>query len=176
MPDVRPIPFLDGYFASSDGRILSSRDGTGNGRVVPLHAMAGYYDKDGYRHVSLRMAGRRTSKRWPIHRLVAVVFIGQPPTPQHQVRHLNSKRDDNRAENLAWGTGVDNTADRMATGRRYCGRGNPNVRLSPAEVEAIRFEYEIGAASQDKLAAKYGIGQSQVSRIVRRQAWTGEAA
>lgn len=45
------------------------------------------------------------------HRIVARVFHGPKP-PGLEVRHLNGIRDDNRPENLRYGTRSENSADK----------------------------------------------------------------
>ena len=39
-----------------------------------------------------------------VHRLVALAFLGSPPSAKHSVDHINRKKDDNRAVNLRWAT------------------------------------------------------------------------
>lgn len=51
------------------------------------------------------------------------------------------------------------------------GMNNGRAKLTPDTVEDIRTKYAAGI-SQDRLAALFGIGQTQVSRIVRREHWS----
>ncbi len=43
-----------------------------------------------------------------IHRIVATAFIGDAPTPQHIVDHIDTNRQNNRPENLRWLTKLEN--------------------------------------------------------------------
>jgi len=43
-----------------------------------------------------------------VHRIVAYAFLGQPPTPQHVVDHIDTNRQNNRPENLRWLTKLEN--------------------------------------------------------------------
>lgn len=56
----------------------------------------------GYRECSLFVDKRSTCQR--VHRLVALAFLGSPPSKKHSVDHINRKKDDNRAVNLRWAT------------------------------------------------------------------------
>ena len=47
------------------------------------------------------------------HRLVALTFLGEPPTLEYQVNHINSNPSDNRVENLEWATGQENINHKM---------------------------------------------------------------
>lgn len=60
-------------------------------------------------HVIIRVNGKRTKVL--ISRLVAMAFL-QNPRKFPCVRHLNDISDDNRVENLQWGTNTVNVADR----------------------------------------------------------------
>ena len=43
-----------------------------------------------------------------VHRIVAVAFLGNPPTKQHVVDHIDTNRQNNRPENLRWLTKLEN--------------------------------------------------------------------
>src|SRR5574344_1598132 len=43
-----------------------------------------------------------------VHRIVATAFLGNPPTPQHVVDHIDTNRCNNRPENLRWVTKLEN--------------------------------------------------------------------
>lgn len=64
------------------------------------------------------------------HVLVCEAFHGLRPSPQHEVRHKNGVGDDNRAENLEWGTRSDQRFDDVRNDvhhwakRDSCSRGH----------------------------------------------------
>lgn len=43
-----------------------------------------------------------------VHRIVAVAFLGEPPSKLHVVDHLDTNRQNNRPENLRWLTRLEN--------------------------------------------------------------------
>jgi hypothetical protein len=65
-----------------------------------------------------------------VHRLVALAFIGPPPSEKHEVNHINFVRNDNRASNLEWVTHRENIRHRMA------GLPVPATREPAVETEA----------------------------------------
>lgn len=110
------------YLAGSDGLIYST-DFNHTGKIK---ALKGGLDKDGYPHVLMNIDGKRV---WRAnHKLVALAFHGEKPTPQHQVNHINGNRADNRPENLNYLTSRENTLDGYRRGRT----------ISDATKEAMR--------------------------------------
>lgn len=59
-----------------------------------------------------------------VHRIVAYAFLGEPPTPQHIVDHIDSNRQNNRPENLRWLTKLENILNNPITIKKiefHCG-------------------------------------------------------
>lgn len=48
------------------------------------------------------------ASEFPIHRIVATAFHGEPPTKEHVVDHIDTNRRNNRSENLRWLTRLEN--------------------------------------------------------------------
>jgi len=85
------------------------------------------YNTNGYRMVGLSENGR--TRYATVHRLVAEAFL-PPNEGQRVIRHLNDDREDNRAENLAWGSDSENMYDAVRNGvhpetkKTHCKRGH----------------------------------------------------
>jgi hypothetical protein len=130
--------------ATSDGRVLRP-DGT---------ALDGSINNRGYRECHLN---RGTNGRPRVHQMVAEAFHGPRPDGYH-TRHLNGDRLDNRAENLTYGTPLENSRDSMRHGTIRSGR----QIVTPAQVVEIR-ERRASGASLQALATDYGVTVSAVS-------------
>lgn len=107
----RPHRVRGGGTAIRAGRIMKPGTGTG-----------------GHLLVTLSLNG--TSRTVPVHRLVLEAFVG--PCPDGLVcRHLNGVPNDNRPENLSWGTVSENMYDRVRHGTHHwakedlCIHGHP---------------------------------------------------
>lgn len=100
----RPISGLPGYEVSSLGRVRSWRTHRGIPGPRVLKASAGSKE-----YLTVRLAGA-TQK---VHRLVAEAFLGPLPSGL-QTRHLDGNNQNNRAANLAYGTQLENMADRVS--------------------------------------------------------------
>jgi hypothetical protein len=85
-----------------------------------------------------------------------------------------------RLDHLFLGTSADNSADRDAKGRtartgpRNPARGERHGKssLKMAQVGHIRRLYATGRFSQQAIADRFGINQTNVSCIVRQVTWT----
>lgn len=70
-------------------------------------------------HLNMRVTDKDGNpKEIYLHRLLAQTFIPNPDKLP-LVRHLNDIKDDNRLENLAWGTQLDNQKDSVRNGTVY---------------------------------------------------------
>lgn len=127
----KPIPgFNDWYEASSHGRVRSKprtlfrSDGTTQARRGTILKPG---QSRGYQVVVLCNDTKRYTRT--VHSLVALAFLG-PPNPGDHVRHLDGSRDNNRIENLTYGTRSENTHDSVAHGTHnmasvtHCPRGH----------------------------------------------------
>lgn len=138
MPSIaevwKPVTgWQDVYEVSSRGRLrrLKASPGTRAGRIVKASQNHGEYVT-----AVLRDSGRHTTRY--VHQLVAEAFCGPRPTRQHEVRHLNGLKDDNRACNLAWGTRKENMADSQRLGQTAVGSRVGSSKLTEAQVRKIK--------------------------------------
>lgn len=115
------------YSVSSHGRVWTYRKKTRRCHIG--RELRGYREKStGYRVVALT-DDDGVMQNVRVHVLVAAAFRG--PRPKGQVvRHLNDQPNDNRVENLLYGTVADNAWDKVRNGghhgskRTQCPRGH----------------------------------------------------
>lgn len=157
-----PIPDFDGYFASSDGYILSKKQG--HTRV--LNPIEG---NDRHLYVFL-YDGQGNSKKMYVHRLVLMAFVGFPKDGQ-ECRHLNDIPSDNRIENLVWGTRLENAADKRRNGGLPIGEKCYHHKLTENQVMQIRKRYSDGESSSD-LSKVYNVSKNTVLQIVKGKKWS----
>lgn len=160
----REIPDLDGYEASSLGRL--------RGRTGKLlsQSPAG----SGYLRVQVVLRSGDT-RQLLAHRAVLLAFVGPCPEGQ-QGAHLNGNRLDNRLENLKWCTAAENTAHKQAHGTATAaGEDNPNARLCDvARVLLYTLHIDKGMSCCE-LGRLCGLSERTVSRVVLSQR-PGQAA
>jgi hypothetical protein len=162
----RPIPDWPAYEVSSDGRVRRVRQSKGalSGRVLrPL-----LNKKTGY--ISVCLCERPRSNRIDVHRLVALAFIGHPPSPRHLVAHNDGDRINNTASNLRWATQAENLRDCRAHGTALIGSKNPSALISEVDVLAIR-RMKVAGIPRPVIADGYGLHKRSVFKILANSSW-----
>lgn len=167
----RAIPGHDGYEVSDLGRVRSYRAHGGNrgGRLIETPRMkATRRHSTGYLTVVLQR-GLGKSRPVAVHVLVAAAFLGPRPVG-HQIAHKDGDKLNARLDNLRYATAIENAKDKVTHGTDPIGERNGNRRLTEPQVREIIARYRAGEL-QRELALAFGISQSQVSNVVRRERW-----
>ena len=68
-------------------------------------------------------------------------------------------------------TQKENMADMRRKGRSLTGEKHPKVKLTEWQVIEIKARYSQGGITQARLAEEYGIGETQVWRIIHNIKW-----
>ena len=94
------------------------------------------------------------------------------PEDKLEVNHINSKRDDNRLENLEWVTRSENNQHAWTFGNKFFKLTKNHIskirkKLTIDEESEMCEAYATGLFSQDELGKGFGISQSIVCRITQ---------
>lgn len=175
----RAIPGHEGYEASSLGRVRSID------RVAHVLTPKGAYERrfrgrvltawlagEGYLYVSLG-AGFKTS----VHRVVALTFHGDPPTPEHHAAHRDGTKVHNAASNVRWATPAENARDKFDHGTAYGRTGmkgsrHHKARFTEDEIKTIRAKRTGRRGEITKLAASLGVSRSTIGLIFSGSTWS----
>ena len=88
----------------------------------PHSPMRGSFTEKGYVYVTRSIRENRqqvATKKYKIHRLVALAFLGPAPEGKPEVAHGDGNPANNRLENLRWASSKENTADCVRHGTFY---------------------------------------------------------
>lgn len=85
---MRAVGGYPGYLVTADGRVW----GPMGGWLAPV------LTRNGYLKVALFCNGRRYDKG--VHQLVALAWIGSPPSPIHEIAHGDGNKLNNAVGNL----------------------------------------------------------------------------
>lgn len=168
--DVKDFEGL--YQVSNAGRVKRIAGGMG---ATPGHILKLFKRPDGYLEVTLCRGGKR--KHTYVHRLVAKAFLGNAPSPKHQINHKNGDKADNRVENLEWVTPSENNRHayrvlgKEPTVAPLKGEAHGSSILTRQQVIKIRQLSDTGEHTQRELAEMFGVGHVTIGDIVRRETW-----
>ncbi len=119
---------------------------------------------------------RNDGRQCRAHRVSLELHRGPIPSGLCVCHHCDNPGCVN-PEHLFLGTQADNVADKIAKGRQVNLRGaavsnpgtaNGNAKLAESDVAAIRSAIGV---SQRKLAARFGVGRTQIRRILAGESW-----
>lgn len=163
------IPDFDGYEISNYGKIKSYKirlKGVGNweinyNKTPRILKFTKHYK--GYLMVQLSQNGKQ--KRFMVHKLIALTFLGLPPKGKTQIRHLDDNKINNCVSNLKWGNGKENFKDRL--------KNNINgKKLTNDDVSFIKTElknYKHGMLK--KLSKKFKVSLGAIHNIKTNRNW-----
>jgi hypothetical protein len=157
------------YQVSSDGQVRSLTYGSRGGsrkRKQP-RLLKQRLDADGYPVVTIGQKAIR------VHKLVATAFYGPRPEGM-ECCHANGNRQDNRVENLRWGSRLENKADSIRHGTAYIppqkGSLHSQAKLTEEKVLLMRKAREEGA-TLTKICQEFSVPLATASQVCSRKTW-----
>jgi hypothetical protein len=169
----KPVVGHEGYYEVSNmGRVrsmtISVRGSHGSTRLRRGTILIPNRSGD-YPIVRLCKDAKKRTVR--IHRLVLEAFVG--PCPKgHWCRHFpDGNRQNNRLDNLQWGTPKANADDREIQGNGQRGEKNKSAKLTEQQAKQILQLCRDGLLAHHAIGKKFGVRQQAVSRIARGERW-----
>lgn len=154
---------LDRYLICSDGSIFSLRS----------HKWLGGGMGTNGRPFVILVFGAGETRLLYRHKLVAETFLGPVPDGL-EVSHLDNDVMNNDINNLKYETHSENLARRKANGTMDDGFNNSRAVLKPGDPEKIRELREEGLSHQ-KIARRFNVSRTTISRVLNGQRYGGEA-
>lgn len=119
---------------------------------------------------------RINSKTWLAHRFAWTLTYGSVANDTCVLHRCDNPPCVN-PDHLFSGDRSINNKDKVLKGRqsRHDGIKNPNAKLTTEQIKEIRALYATGQYKQVELAARFGVIQPHISRIIRKEAWSWKA-
>ena len=163
----KPITENNDYEISSLGRVRSLD------RIINCNdGIKSFYKekiltstKDARGRPIVRISVNNKGKKMYISRLIAIHFI---PNPNNYpcVCHKNDIKEDNRIENLYWGTHKMNANDRTINNQLY-GDNHYSSKITVVQANEIRTLIKEGKLNQTEIGNRYNIARGTVASIKR---------
>lgn len=168
--EFRPIANRPGYCVGDDGSVWSCRERTGQCNAANWRRKKAAINKK-HHVVTLRVGGQQESRY--VHLLVLEAFIGPRPVSEERIEgcHKDGDPNNNRVENLRWGTSAENSADAITHGTMPRGSRHGRSKLCEAAIPEIRSKWAEGE-SISSLAREYGVDWATIKRVVAGKRWT----
>lgn len=116
----------------------------------------------------VRLCHNGIKKDGKVHVMVLESFVSPRPVGL-QACHVNGNRQDNRPENLYWGTAKQNANDRVRHGTDPKGWRNPRAKVTPEMIKTIRAAEH---GSLNKLRKSMGIPSGTFWSIRTGRNWS----
>ena len=168
------VGFEGSYLVSNYGRIKSRmqtyRKWNDYFTETQSRILKGSIDRLGYTFVSLRKDG--VSKKYSVHRLVALAFIPNPDN-KDTVNHKDMSRSNNHVDNLEWMTQGENVRHAYENNKnRVILKGSEMSCsiLTETDVSEIKHMYNCGAKLAH-IAKRYNTNTQHIWSICNLKIW-----
>lgn len=167
----KPIAGYEGIYEVSNmgrvrsvDRVVTAKDPWGN--TTDFHRK-GIIMKPGPHPCGYKLVRLgKDQKSHTVHKLVAENFIGPRPEGM-QIRHLDGSRNNNRADNLAYGSAIDNANDSKAHGT-FQKRVRNNCKILPEQRRIIIQMYASGKHTMKEIGSMFGVTLGSIWWVIRR--------
>lgn len=164
----REIPGHTGYAVCSDGSIWCCRPRGGQNRRSRFVQWRVYKP---WAHRSGHLYCRFDDRGYQVHRLVLTLFV-RPNEAGEECRHLDGNPKNNRLENLAWGTRLENIMDKARHGTGNQGERHCFAKMTNAQAHVCRLLHARHGSKRkngvvDFVSRWYGLSVAQASRVVQ---------
>lgn len=155
MDEWREVPGWPGFHVTADGRMR----GPSGRELRPMKRSSGHL---------FVTRGIKSTKLY-VHRAVLLAFVGPCPEGQ-EGRHLNGSPGDNRLENLAWGTVIQQREDDKRNGV-FLRRRALVAKMTAPRIRAIRRFARLGLSSR-AIGDRVGLSHTNVQKVLRGERWS----
>ena len=122
--------------------------------------------------VTLSNHGKHLSQR--VYRLMALVYLPKPCSPNLVIRHLDDNPLNNRLENLKWGTQKENMRDARNNGKlRGSSCKASRSKLSKSDLAKI-FRLKSKGLYYKDIGRMFGVSSGTIGRVINRKSYRDE--
>jgi len=169
----KPVAGYEGLYLVSDaGRLMSESKlvPCKNGRAFRMTGKILNPGSGKSKYLSFRLVKHGMATTRYVQRIVLEAFVSACP-PGMEACHGDGDRQNNRIDNLRWGTRKSNHADKNLHGTMPRGVTHPRAKLDDAVVLSMR-NFRNSGASYRVIAEAAGVTTMTAYRAINRQNWS----
>lgn len=123
-------------------------------------------------HCQVQLYNSGSYKWFFLHRIVLTAFVGECPEGMQCCHYPDRDPQNNRLENLMWGTVAENCSHKHEhgtsnIGKKYNqGEQHPRCRLTDEQVREIRRRAVEKRSTQKAMAKEFGVTYTYLNRVV----------
>lgn len=160
----KTIPNYETYFVTSEGNVFNTNYHSTKQTQQLKYDLSG--KSKCYKRVTL--CKNSITKRFVIHRLVALAFIPNPFN-KPQVNHIDGNPSNNNMENLEWCTQSENMKHAFRTGLQ-----TPNItntKLTTEDIPLI-FEMRKQGLTHKEISLNFDVNRKCIGDVLNKKTWT----
>jgi hypothetical protein len=150
-----------------------SKDGSLRSNFYSHPRIIGTSKPNGY-HIALLIGDDGIKRMKRVARLVAIAFIGDPPSKDHIVNHKDGVKDNDNVDNLEWATQSEDKQHAhdigLNLGYDKSGSNNPSAKLNESDVLEIKELLALGYVHHD-IAELFSVSRHTITDINRGKSW-----
>jgi len=162
----------DGYEVSNLGRVRSTRPINRFAREPDTPRILNPFSKGKRRYLycSLRKDGVLWSAR--VHHLVLEAFVG-PRLEGLEGCHKDDNQENNRLDNLYWGTPAQNVEDKLRNGKQVRGSANHFAAIDENKAKEIKLALRMDSSrgNIERISKALNVSRHIVSNIKNEKSW-----
>lgn len=148
------------YFVSNEGRIKSNK----HSKILSPNKSRNQ------RYCRVKLYNKGYFKRFPVHRLVMIAFIGNVPKGK-QINHIDGNKYNNNLCNLEYCTPKENCIHSFKNGLQKPVMGINHGQSVLTEIDVINIRKYYNEFSLTQLSEIYNVTPENISLIIRRKRW-----
>jgi hypothetical protein len=150
-------------YISDFGRLKSFKTSRKDGKIIKGSWLSGY------NIIVIKKTGKHRKTLF-IHKLIASYFLEKPNEDLDIVVHLDYDKSNNHYQNLKW-TDSKGAAYHRRSDKDYNKKKVRNAKLNLEDVVALKKMLKEGKERPYRIALKFGISHTQLSRISNGENW-----
>jgi len=158
------------YRVGQDGSIWTRKIERSPTKTSEWRLMKCWKTNRGY--LLVRLCNRGAKAIYQVHRLVLLTFVGPCPEGMQARHYPDSRRDNNRLNNLSWATQEVNQGDRLEHGTDSRGEKSGKAKLTNEDVMAVRKLACSGRYSKRAIGRMFNVSVDCVIDILTGRTWS----